>query len=138
MEIKSRPLNEGETFPCSFKTAKSIFKDTAVFLDFAYLGRSYAVFANTPDAYYLKHKIKGYIVASMNMQPREERSILSFYVVRKRDFLPSLQTNFEKKYLPEFYDFYQRLLHTDTWEEKAVSMLVELADSELKSHIVRW
>ena len=42
MKVKVRPLNEGETFCCSIRKAKEVFRNTDVYLDFSYLGRDYS------------------------------------------------------------------------------------------------
>ena len=75
MEVKVRPLNRGETFCCSVKTAKEMFKNTDIYLDFAYLGRNYRTWAETPDAYYWKRNVKGRILATMQTRSGEARPI---------------------------------------------------------------
>lgn len=136
MEIKSRPLNRGECFPCSFNQAKAIFKNTTVFLDFAYLGRNYCAFANSKAGFYLQNKIKGYIILSMYMQPKDSRPILSFYVLNDRFFNSQLQEEVVHKYLPEYYRFYQTQLAGSIIDDKNL-MLVELIDGQLRLHKIK-
>lgn len=138
MEIKTRPLNKGEIFPCSFKSAKSVFKDTAVTLNFGYTSRIYGTFARTPDAFYLKNKIGGSVIAAMSMYPRQENPLLCFYVLKKESFPSQLQKEFESKYLFRFYDFYQKLLKDNTLNDKEMLMLVELLGGTLKLHLVKY
>jgi hypothetical protein len=136
MEIKKRPLNKGEYFPCSFSQAKAIFQNTDVFLDFAYLGRCYSAFQNTQEGFYLKNKIKGYVVLSMHMEPKYPRPILSFYVVNDKVFNPHLQDEIVNKYLPEFYSFYQMQAQSPLMDGKNL-MLLEVIDGTLKLHKVK-
>ncbi len=136
MEIRTRPLNRGECFPCSFSQAKDIFKNTTVVLDFAYLERNYSAFANSKAGFYLKNKIKGYIILSMYMQPRDPRPILCFYVLNDRVFNSNLQNEVVQKFLPEYYRFYQMQLEGDIIEGKNL-MLVELIDGQLKLHRIK-
>lgn len=140
MEIKKRPLNTGETFCCSMKEAKEVFKDTAVFLDFAYLGRDYGTFARTPDRYYLQRKVTGRIVAHMNMYSKDKRPIIGFYVLKEKDFPSELRTEFEQKYLPEFYRLYNELFDDQSLISTTKQMMVELVDGKLKLHetVLPW
>ena len=58
MKINARPLNEGETFVCSMKKAKEMFKNTDVHLNFAYYTRDYGTFAETQDRYFVKKRCR--------------------------------------------------------------------------------
>jgi len=140
LEVKTKPLNAGETFCCSMKKAKELFNGTAVFLNFAYLGRDFATFAETPDRYYWKKSVKGRIIVSAQMRSREERPIISFYVLREKDFSAELKAEFEQKYLPEYYRLYQELLNDQSLTITTKLMLVELFDGKLKLHetTLRW
>lgn len=137
MKVKTRPLNKGETFLCSFKRAKELFKDTSVMLNFAYTNRMYGTFARTPQAFYLKNNIKGAVIAHMGMYPRETEPLLSLFVQKKENISPKLQEEFETKYLPQFYDFYQRYFNDTSLNNQAISMLVELFEGTLKVHFVK-
>ena len=134
MEIKTRPLNTGETFACSFKKAKDVFKNTKVVLNFAYTGRDYGAFANTPSASYLKRNIKGRVIAFMCLYPSKERGMLCFFVIKKHDFNEPLKLDFEENFLPLFYDFYKKLSSDLSLNTVSEVMLVELIGGKLKLH----
>lgn len=134
MEVKIRTLNKGETFCCSVKCAKSIFKNTDVFLNFAFLGRDYSTFAHTTDAYYLKNKIKGRIVASLYAHSKTEKSILSFYVLKQCDFSQELKKQFELIYMPKLLDLYHAQLKKGGFSDHTKKMLIELYNGQLIFH----
>lgn len=136
MEIKIRPLNKGEIFPCSIRSAKKVFSDTPVILNFAYTSRIYGTFSHTPPAYYLKNKINGTVIASSCIHPREKQILLSFFVLKETQYTDELRKEFESKYLLEFYKLYKEMLDNTTLNEKAILMLVELVDDKLKSHLI--
>ena len=134
MDIKTRPLNKGETFCCSFKKAKEIFKDTEVFLNFAYTGRHFSTFAETPDGYYWARNVKGKVICEMLTSSGKERPILSFYVLKEKNFSDELKDEFEQKCLPEFYRLYKELLNDHVLAQNTKMMLVEFFDGKLKLH----
>ena len=134
MKINARPLNEGETFVCSMKKAKEMFKNTDVHLNFAYYTRDYGTFAETQDRYFVKKNITGRVVASMYMHSGYKSPILSFYVIGKNNFCDELRVEFEQKYLPEFYKLYQTMLKDDGLIINTKLMLVEYVNNELKLH----
>ena len=134
MEIKKRPLNKGETFCCSMKKAKEVFRDTKIYLNFAYLGRHHSTFAETPDGYYWARNVKGRVISEMQTSSGRERPILSFYVLKETNFPAELRDEFEQKYLPEFYRLYQELLSDQSLKITTKLMLVEYFDGQLKLH----
>ena len=134
MKISVRPLNKGEIFCCSMKSAKMVFKNTNVHLDFSYLGRDYATFAETPDSYYMKKRIKGRIVASFYAHSNTDNAILSFYVVKESDFSPNLKDEFESTYLLKLYDEYLQQIAKEYPSDRTKMMLVELYNGELFFH----
>ena len=134
MEVKVRPLNRGETFSCSVKTAKEMFKNTDVYLNFAYLGRDYRTWAETPDAYYWKRNVNGRIIAKMQTRSGEARPILCFFVVKESAFPLECKIEFEQKYLPEFYRLYETMFHEDSRCRNTKLMITEYIDNKLKLH----
>jgi len=134
MEVKIRPLNKGETFCCSINCAKKIFKNTAVFLNFAFLGRNYSTFANTTDSYYLKNKIKGRVIASLYAHSKTGKSILSFYVLRQDDFSQDFKKQFELIYLPKLLDFYHSQLKRNDLLDHTKMILIEFYKDQLLLH----
>ena len=134
MKVKVRPLNEGETFCCSLRKAKEVFRNTDVYLDFSYLGRDYSTWAETPDAYFWKRNVKGRIVASMLTHSGTESPILSFYVVKEDIFPIECKMEFEQKYLPEFYRLYETMLNENGSIINTKLMIVEYIENKLKLH----
>lgn len=134
MKVYVRPLNKGETFCCSVKEVKEIFKDTEAILHFAFFGRNYSTFAETPDGYYLKNKIKGYVIAASQMEARRKNPIIGFYVLRNNMFSIEMKKEFSQKYLPEFYNLYQEMQNVKGMQEITKLILVELLDGKLILH----
>ena len=138
MKIIKRVLNKGETFCCSFKRAKEIFKNTEVTLNFAWAGRIYSTFGYTPDAYYMIHNIKGRVLACMYITENKTNPFLSFFVIRPKDgYTDDLRREFEEKYILEFYRFYLEMTNIKQATGKTKLMLVELLDGQLKLHKVK-
>ncbi len=134
MKVKIRPLNNGETFCCSVKCAKKSFKNTEIFLNFAFLGRDYATFANTPDSFYLKNKIKGRVIASLYAHSKTGKSILSFFVVKQEDFSQDLKEQFELVYMPKLIEFYLAQLKREGLSDHTKMILIELYNGKLLLH----
>lgn len=138
MKVKSRPINNGETFICSFSAVKSLFKKTEIHLDFAYLGRTYSTFARTPDAFYLKKNVLGRIVASSYMSPNRTDPILSFFPIKRDEVSTKLIEEFENIYLQKFYDLYMSLLDFKSCNDFTQLIMVELLDGKLKLHEFKY
>lgn len=134
MKIDVRPLNKGETFCCPIKSVKEIFKNTSVHLNFAYLGRNFGTFAYTSDAYYMKNNIRGIVISSMYMRPRDEEPIYSFYVIKEELCSPEIKEEYEKKYLPLYYQLYESQVNDNNIIIKTTFQLVELFDGKLILH----
>ena len=131
MRILSRPLNKGETFCCSMRAAKELFRNYDITLNFSYLGRDFGTFAETPDRYYVERNVKGRIVSSLYMYTNQARPILSFYVLKEENYSPELRTQYEKEFLPEHLRMYKEL--TKNPEAKKIDdkiMLVTLKDGK--------
>ncbi len=134
MKIKSRPLNIGELFPCSFSRAKNVFKETDVFLNFSYTSRGYGTFANTPDAFYLKNNVKGKIIASMYTFPGNDKPLLNFFCIKATEYDDFLKQQFEIEILPSIFGFYSEILQKNAINHDTFVFLVELIDGCLKTH----
>lgn len=135
MKIQIRPLNKGETFCCSVRAAKEMFKNTDINLNFAFYSRDYGTFAHSPDAYYLKNNIKGRVIAALYAHNKTTHTNLSFYVIKKNEFTQKIIEDFEKSFLPKFYDFYHNHLQIESLSDKTAMMLVELYKHQLIMHI---
>ena len=135
MKVKKGKLNPGEIFPCAISAAKKVFGDTDVFLNFASILKDYGTFANTPDRFYVKHNVKGRILAAMYGKQCEEQMI-SFYRLKDCEYSDELKAEFEDKYLPEFYRLHKTL--EDIGDGNRVHlMLVELTEHKLKLHEIK-
>lgn len=131
MRMLSRPLNKGETFCCSMRTVKELFREHNITLDFSYLGRDFGTFAETPDRYYVERNVKGRIVSSLYMRTNDKNAILSFYVLKEQNYSPELKKQYEKEFLPEYLRMYKEL--TKDPEAKKIDdkmMLVTLKDGK--------
>ena len=137
MEIKVRSLNKGECFCCSMKSAKEMFKNTPIKLNFAYYSRDYKTFAETTDSYFLKRNISGRVVVSFYMHSGLENPSLNFYVIKEINYSEKLRMEFEKTYLTALMEFYRSMLvesFSNLVQTKV--MLVELLDENFKSHTI--
>lgn len=134
MQVKVRPLNAGETFCCSIKKAKAVFRDTNVYLNFAFFGRDFGTFARTADRFYCERNVRGIVVSNMHIYSRSERPMLSFYALREKDFPEERKREFEQKYLPKYYTLYQEMLYDWSLIRVFKFMLVEWINGELKLH----
>ena len=137
VKVMVRPLNKGETFCCSMKEVKNVFQNTEVELNFAYYGRNYSTFAETPDGYYLKNHIKGYVIAASYMEARRKDIILSFYVLKEERFTSAMKKEFSEKYLPEFYRLYTEMQSYSEMQDVKKLILVEYLDGKLILHKTR-
>ena len=116
------------------KTAKDIFRNTELCLNFACYGRNYQTFSNIPDYYYVKHNVKGIIIAASYMHNRELSPLLSFNVIKQTDITPEIKKEFEQRFLPEYYKLYIEKLNSKILIPKTTVLLTELYDGKLKLH----
>ena len=133
MRVVKRNINKGEVFPCTFKTAKSIFNNTDVELNFACYGRDFGTFANTPDRFYVKHNVKGKVVAAMYIRNKYPNPLLNFYVLKSAEYSDELRVVFERDCLQEFYSLYNRASAGELTQETHL-MLVALYNGKLVIH----
>ena len=133
MEIKSRTVNKGETFPCSFRAAKEAFKKTKIILNFSYTGRSFGTFTNTPDRFYVQKNVQGTVVSSIYCTGAENL-LLNFYVIKSLEYSQKLKYEFESAILPILYNFYEDSLKTSVLRNRTQVMLVELLNGNFNIH----
>lgn len=138
MKVLSRPLNKGETFPCSIRSAKELFRDTDVILNFSHAGRTYGTFVNTPDMFYCRNNIRGIVLSSMYMYAGNHDAMLSFFVVKSNEFNYDLQKEYESKFLPQYLQLYKSLVSDEPHNSVTTVMLVELVDKVLKLHTFKF
>ncbi len=136
MELHKRGLNKGETFCCSVKKVKELFKDTEIHLDFASFYKSFILFKDSPPLIsYVKNHIRGKVICDVSMMLRQESPILSFYVLKENEYPNELKEEFEERYLPQFYEFYMRNLNdTSLLTKQRIFMCIELIDGKLALH----
>jgi len=134
MEIKKGSLNKGETFCVSVKSVKEVFKSTNILLNFAWTSRYAGAFLESPLAYYMKRNIKGKIIAAMHMSARQERPVLSFYIMRDNAEIEWIKRDFELNYLNKFRELYDELVHYSLIDLPSYYMCVEFIDGKLKLH----
>lgn len=137
MKIRANPLNSGETFCCSMQRAKEVFRDTNVYLSFAYFMRNYGTFKYTPDAYYMMHNIKGRVLMHITMRENYRQPILSFYPVKSKYFTNEMKDEVEQNYILEFYRLYKELSDVKQPNGLVVMMLLELRGEKLILHRTR-
>lgn len=134
MEVHVRPLNKGEIFPCSVKSAKKLFKDTEVNLNFAYTSRVYGTFLNTPDMFYSKNNIRGIVLSSMHISAGYTQPTISFFVIKSSSYNLNLQKEFEASFLPQYLELYKSMVNEKVQNSETTVMLVELVNDNLKLH----
>ena len=137
MKVEVRHLNSGEIFPCSVKSAKSIFHQTDVTLNFAQYGRDFGTFSNTPDRFFVQRNIKGRVIACMYAHVGVAKAMLSFYVIKQMDYGLTQIERFEKECLPRFYDFYNQILNSDDIFGTCYTMFVELLNGNLNVYTTK-
>jgi len=136
MKIYKKPINKNEAFCCSLKAAKEAFKDTEISLNFAGLGRNFAVFGESPIWYYMKRNIKGHIIAELNMTGGfSTAAILSFYVFNNNVLTKEIMELFESTYLCKLYQIYQETSVVNNCNKHKL-VVIELFDGKLKLHDV--
>ena len=138
MKIISRPLNKGEVFPCSFKKAKDIFKDTDIILSFSCHSRDFGTFANTPDRFYVDKNVRGKIIAASYMNPGIAKTMLKLYVLKNSEYPEEFRIQFEQECLPKFHKLYKSLVACKDDSSIIYFMFVEFVDKQLKIHQITY
>ena len=133
MKIYYRPVNSGETFCVSVKTAKSIFKDTNVKLCFGEFQRHYIPHNNEFGYAYWKKNISGAVVAQTILEPGVDCPLLCFYVVKSTDVSPSLKNDFEKV-LCSLFETYNQFINSEISRQQKTIIWVEMIDNRFHVH----
>jgi hypothetical protein len=134
MKIYFRPLSKGEIYCCSLKSAKDLFKNTAVKLNFTYGGREFSKGLQHPIYRYAKRNVKGKVIAYTTISLREESPLLNFFELKESEYPQELREEFETKLLPEFYRIYNLCLENQSLVADTVLALVEMFDNKLILH----
>lgn len=136
MRIRTRVINDGETFCCRISSFKKYFSETTLTGNFAYLGREYAVFLNTYHDTFLKRNVKGYVIASTTMCCSYDEPAVCFYVVPSKYFDDKKKEEFESICFPIIMDIYQKT-RVESRYDQMVTFLAEYREDKIISHIYR-
>ena len=134
VEVRIRPLNQGEGYACTVKRVKELFKDTDIYVSYSMGGRTCGKEKRDNGTSYLKHHVKGIVIAGLYAHHKVARCTLYFYTIKESEYPKELQKEFESKYLPEFYRLYMSQLTSTDLTGPTRLMLVELLDGKLKLH----
>ena len=134
MKVYSRPINAGETFCTSIKTAKSVFKNTEIELCFAEFGRKYNPHNNEFGFGYYKKNIRGKVVASMILHPGVNCPMLAFYVFKSNEISIELINNFQNNVLYQLFEIYNQFQQGNPDLQKDTGIWVELLNEKFYIH----
>ena len=135
MKVDVRPLNKGETYCCSVKQAKYLFRETQVSLNFAFTGREFKTVYEHPIYHFVNRNIKGKIIAYAWIGVREANALLNFFSLKESEFSNDLKEEFELKFLSQFYDLYiKQLSDQSPIHVQRIFMCVELFNGKLIKH----
>ena len=134
MKIYSRPINTGETFCTSIKTAKTVFKNTEIKLCFGEFERKYNPYKNEFGYGYYKKKIRGTVVAEMILQPGVNSPLLSFYVLKSNEISIELINDFQNNVLHQLFEIYNQFQQGNPDLQKDTGIWVELLNGKFYVH----
>lgn len=134
MKVYYRPINEGETFCTSIKNAKSIFQNTEIKLCFREFSRQYNPYKNEIGYGYYKRNIFGTVVAKMVLNPGVNCPLLSFYVVKSKEFTDELKTSFQNDILYQLLEMYKHYFIKDPLSQKETVIWVEWIKDKFVIH----
>ena len=134
MKVYYRPINEGETFCTSIKKAKSVFQNTEIKLCFGEFSKQYNPYKNEIGYGYYKKNIFGNVVVQMVLHPGVNCPLLSFYVVKSRDFTDELKVKFQNDILYQLLEIYNRFLLEDYFAQKDTVIWVEWINDNFTIH----
>ncbi len=134
MKVYSRPINTGEAFCTSIKTAKSIFENTEVKLCFGEFRRQYIPYKNEFGFGYYKKNISGIVVATMTLEPSVKCPLLSFYVLKSNAFSEALKKHFENEVLYRLLEIYNQFCNEDSLQQRKTMIWVELLNDKFNIH----
>lgn len=134
MKIYSRPINAGETFCTSIKTAKSVFNNTEIELCFAEFRRNYNPYSNEFGFGYYKKNIRGKVVANMILHPRVNCPLLSFYVLKSNEVSIELINDFQNNVLHQLFEIYNQFQQGNPDLQKDTGIWVELLNEKFYIH----
>jgi len=134
MKVYSRPINAGETFCTSIKTAKSIYENTEIHLCFGEFGRQYNPHKNEIGFGYYSKNIRGKVVANMILHPGVDCPLLSFYVIKSNDISTELKNHFQHDILYQLLEIYNQFLMGNPFLQKSMVVWVELINENFYIH----
>ena len=128
--------NRGETYICSVKRAKEVFRETEVHLDFGYFSKYFSLRNAYYEYFYCRKNIKGKIVFSTHQGLRKLDPLYFFYLQKEQECSEGLKKEFEEKYLPQLYALYKQYSGDDRLIAEYHFICVELYNGKLKLHDV--
>ena len=128
--------NRGETYICSVKRAKEVFRETEVHLDFGYFSKYFSLRNAYYEYFYCRKNIKGKIVFATKHNLGRIDPIYSFYLQKEQECSEGLKKEFEEKYLPQLYALYKQYSGDDRLIAEYHFICVELYNGKLKLHDV--
>ena len=133
MKIYSRPINTGETFCTSIKTAKSFFENTNIKLCFGEFRRQYVPHKNELGYAYWKKNIQGKVVAKTTLEPGVDSPLLSFYVVKSTDVSNLMKEEFENV-LYKLLEMYNQFINSKISQQQTTIIWVEMINNKFHIH----
>ena len=134
MKVYYRPINNGETFCTSIKKSKSVFQNTEIKLCFGEFSKQYNPCKNEIGYAYYKRNIFGIVVAETVLQPGVECPLLSFYVVKSKDFTDELKEKFQNDILYQLLEIYKQFILKDYYSQKDTVIWVEWVNDKFTIH----
>lgn len=134
MKIYSRPINIGETFCTSIKSAKTVFKSTEINLCFGEFSRKYNPYKNEFGYVYYKNNIHGTVVAKMILQPGVNCPMLAFYVLKSNEVSIELINDFQNNVLHQLFEIYNQFQQGNPDLQKDTGIWVELLNEKFYIH----
>ena len=137
--IKTRALNDVETYCCSIKTLKEAFKDRDVKVYFGDIQGSRDMLRNS--LYFLPNEEGKIIILLVFTVEKRRKGILgydsssSMYIqsVYKNAVFSDLQDRFKKEVVPKLVDFFDKYIDYDVaTNQQANELIVGVEDSQFK------
>lgn len=134
MKINFVPVNKGETYCCSLRKLKEVFKNTSVVVCFAHGDSVFHKGLQHPIYRYVDKYVKGKVLVCIECYLRQIDPLICFYRLKVEECSTEIINQFEECFLPKIYDFYTKQLNNQDITGKTKLMLVELLNGKLKLH----
>ena len=134
MKINYIPLNKGETYCCSLKKVKVLFKNTSVVLSFTHGDTVFRKALHHPVYRYVNKYVKGKVLVYVQCYSGQSDPLICFFRLKTEDYSNDLIEQFEEFYLQQIYNFYLNQLNNQDISGKRKLMVIELIDGKFKLH----